>query len=333
MSSGRHTLIGRALVFAGALLLLSLPRAVADEGRWTNQIASLSSESEAEGQLNQLRARGVDAYWIRSTVPGVGIRYRVRCGRFASKAEAQLHGEQLRGQGAVREFFVAEYEAPTDSAIADRDRQAEATTHGAPAGLPAPTSASTRDESAAGPTVTHALARAAAPRSDPDFLTFEDKDIGYSFQHPSHWSGDVWNDPERLSQVGGGASFRSTEDRAFLNAIWNKLPGANDPQKYDNTKLVDAIVKHVATGADVTELSAGSRRVESRNHAITTYVDMTARFRDPATKSTTEQFFGTAVISRCERGILLVVVFYSQDAPPSSVSNVERIVRSVRAPS
>mgnify|MGYP001458467555 CR=1 FL=1 len=300
MGRERPAGIRKVRVLAGVLLLASLSRAVAAEGLWTTQVASMSSEREADAKVDQLKARGVDAYWVRSTVPRAGIRYRVRVGQFASKTEAQSNGERLRSQGVAQQFFVAEYEAPADPAIADRGRPTEAATNSAP--------------------------------GDSDFLTFEDAAVGYSFQHPSHWTGAAWSDAERLSRVGGGASFRSREDRTFLNAVWNKLPDANDPQKYDNTKLADTVVKNLRAGADMIELSAESPRVENDGSQIKMYVDLKARFLDPATNSTTEQFFGKAVISRCQQGILLVVVFYSQNAPPIAATNADRIVHSVRAP-
>lgn len=87
----------------------------------------------------------------------------------------------------------------------------------------------------------------------------------------------------------------------------------------------------MGSGTETKTLNEISRRVENESGQIRTYLDLNALFHDPAT-STTLNFLGKAVITRCQRGILLVVVFYSQDAPPAAATNAERIIRSVRAP-
>ena len=102
----RRVLRARALL-PGIVLLALLSPALAEQGIWTTQIAAPQNQQDAEKQVNELLTQGLDAYWIRADVPGVGTRYRVRIGRFASKAAAQENGERLRSQGVTREFFIA----------------------------------------------------------------------------------------------------------------------------------------------------------------------------------------------------------------------------------
>ncbi len=370
MKSARYLL-------SGLLLLWSFAPAFAQGRPWTTQIASFSTQSEADNKVSELKAQGLDAYRIKSNVPGAGVRYRVRIGRFANRAAAQANGEQLRNRGISPDYFVAEYEAPPRVAVAKTTPPVKAETQIAatvpvrpriiatptpapvkiseqvaltppnnrsasalpvankmptPAPVKTPAPAPTRSPEIAGnPKNSKGLVKSVTA-TPPGFQTFEDSTVGYSFDYPTYWIGAVWTDSEKVSQnVDGGASFKSKEDAAFLNVIWNKLPGANDPQKYDNTLLVDTIVKSMGSGTDTQTLNELSRRIENDTGQIRTYVEMNAIFRDP-TSTTTLNFLGKAVISRCQQGILLIVVFYSQDAPPAAATNAERIIRSVRPP-
>ncbi|HZS08843.1 MAG TPA: SPOR domain-containing protein [Blastocatellia bacterium] len=351
-------------LLSGILLLLSLSPAFA-QSSWTTQIASFSTQAEADSKVSGLKAQGLDAYWIKSNVPGAGVRYRVRVGRFPTRAAAQAKGEQLRKQGIAQDFFATSYETPPKPAATEPMTPARTETQTAAATAPVrpravtaptptPTPATINQHIAIAPPNKGAASATAASTSltmpgkakltrtpeltkpvkavNPGFAIFEDGSVGYAFEHPSYWTGAAWGDAEKVSQnVDGGASFKSREDAAFLNVIWNKLPGANDPQKYDNTLLVDTIVRSMGSGTETKTLNEISRRVENESGQIRTYLDLNALFHDPAT-STTLNFLGKAVITRCQRGILLVVVFYSQDAPPAAATNAERIIRSVRAP-
>jgi hypothetical protein len=80
-----------------------------------------------------------------------------------------------------------------------------------------------------------------------------------------------------------------------------------------------------------TQLQETARKVETGNGLIKTYLDLKAAFQTQG-QATPLDFLGKAVIIRAAKGILLVVAFYSKDAPPNAASVVERIIASVRAP-
>lgn len=362
------------IILCGSLwLLLSLT--VSAQRPFTTQIAALSSQPEAEEKVRELKSQGLDAYWIKSNVPGVGVRYRIRIGRFATRAAAQSQGEKLRRSGLIESFFIAEYEAPpkaaqpsvppvtrtpavaAQSGPASRPRLSESAVIPTPKPTPKPAPATIseqvamspaelkNDELPGGPAASEPVpatlpgnsVKAGKPAAtkpgkpvNPGFLRFQDPAIGYSFEHPASWSGAAWSEAERMAQnVDGGAVFQSQEDNAFLNVIWNRLPGANDPKKYENTRLVDTIVKSMSAGADT--LNELSREVEDEDGQIRTRLELNALFRNPQTAAPLN-FLGKAVITRCQQGILLVVVFYSQDARAEAALNAERLIRSVRAP-
>lgn len=85
------------------------------------QVVSASNEAEAMVIIAELKTKDIEAYLIKSEVPGKGIRYRVRVGKFSSIQSAKATGEQLVANGAIKEFAVMPYEPPTSSVAAKRE--------------------------------------------------------------------------------------------------------------------------------------------------------------------------------------------------------------------
>jgi photosystem II stability/assembly factor-like uncharacterized protein len=75
------------------------------------QVAAVLTQADAEAEVRNLRAKGLDAYWVRAQVPGKGTRYRVRVGRFSNEAEARQLVEQACAKGAIRQFVIAQGDA------------------------------------------------------------------------------------------------------------------------------------------------------------------------------------------------------------------------------
>ena len=97
------------LIVAALAFALSLT-GLAQAGQYTVQIDSMTAQDAAQGKVQELKAKGLNAYWLKSSVPGQGVRYRVRIGRFANRAAAQSYGTRLKQQGLAAEFFAALYE-------------------------------------------------------------------------------------------------------------------------------------------------------------------------------------------------------------------------------
>jgi photosystem II stability/assembly factor-like uncharacterized protein len=95
----------------------SIPVAMAQSRDFTIQVESALSEAEARSSVAKLRGQGLEAYWVKTTIPGMGMRYRVRIGRYQNYAQAKAKADQLLSAGAIKEFIVAVYDAPpSDSA-------------------------------------------------------------------------------------------------------------------------------------------------------------------------------------------------------------------------
>jgi len=85
------------------------------------QIASPTSEAEANNLIEELKTKGIEAYLVKSEVPGKGTRYRVRVGKFNSMQDAKATGNQLAANGTINEFAVMIYESPTVLTAAKND--------------------------------------------------------------------------------------------------------------------------------------------------------------------------------------------------------------------
>ena len=67
------------------------------EGDWVLQVNVHKSEAEADAQVAKLGSQGIPAYSVAVPSEGAGLagRYwRVRVGRFRSRADAQAYGQR-----------------------------------------------------------------------------------------------------------------------------------------------------------------------------------------------------------------------------------------------
>jgi hypothetical protein len=94
----------------------------AQSATFTVQIKASPTRAEAEEEVRQLKAQNVSAYIVKSEVPGKGIFYRVRAGVFTNRNDANRFGANLQQRGVVSEFFVTNYEKPSDE-VASRPAQ------------------------------------------------------------------------------------------------------------------------------------------------------------------------------------------------------------------
>ncbi|MBO0800278.1 MAG: CHAT domain-containing protein, partial [Blastocatellia bacterium] len=74
---------------------------------YTVQFAAEPTLESAQERAKNLRMMGLEAQIVKSKVKGKGVYYRIRAGNYATQAEAQNYGADLRGRGVVSDFFVA----------------------------------------------------------------------------------------------------------------------------------------------------------------------------------------------------------------------------------
>lgn len=337
-------------VFLFLLLFIFAPNQFAQSGKYTIQLEAAPSQAEADEKVKQLKTKGVEAYVLKSEVPGKGTFFRVRVGMFPSANEARQFGASLQKQGVVRDFFVAPFERSKEEVAAVNKPVVKPTP--APRNTPAANPPSTTPpgsdpakgkepskEAPKEPAKTEnpskpagkETATAALPASA-SFTQFRDPSIGYTFEYPSYWSGNSLNaDEAKAQRINAGAQFQSSKDSAFLQAIWNELDKANSPTN-DNDLIVDVILKSMRSSEGTRTMDETGRKVieDKAKGQIKTYLDLRASFQQEQT--TPLNFLGKAVIIRTAKGILLVATFYSKDSRPEVSAVADRIIASVKAP-
>ena len=120
------------------------------------------------------------------------------------------------------------------------------------------------------------------------------------------------------------------DDNAFLNVIWNELDKANNPAN-NNDLIVDVIMNSMKSGKETQKMEATSRKVEEVKGQIKTFLDLRATFQMPGQNSPLD-FAGKALIIRASKGILLVAVFYSKEAPATVPGLADKVIASVKTP-
>jgi photosystem II stability/assembly factor-like uncharacterized protein len=105
------TILPCSFVYPLALALLTFDLPAQAVG-YAIQVASTASQSEAEAIINELKAKGVDAYLLKAVVPRKGTRHRVRIGRFGTRLEAKEAGELALSRGFISEFIITTYAPP-----------------------------------------------------------------------------------------------------------------------------------------------------------------------------------------------------------------------------
>ena len=328
-------------IFSMAVVLILSGLAGAQGSGYAVQFGAFSVKEEAEDKVRDLKAKDVAAYIVKSSIPGKGVFYRVRAGFFTNQNQAKKFGASLQERGLVSEYFITAYEKPNVATASGAAPQAQSqapprTNQPAPNNLSvvtnsAPNLASNPGlrPSVVGVTATPPPAATAPPIG---FLRYQDPKIGYSFDYPNYWMGQPLTEKEASDKrMSAGAVFTSQRDRdtAFLYTVWNELDKANNPAD-ENDLIVEVILRGMSSG-NGTKLEETARRVEARNGLIKTYLDFKAAFQTQG-QSAPLDFLGKAVIVRASRGIMLVVTFYSKDAPPNAEIAADMIIASARPP-
>jgi HAE1 family hydrophobic/amphiphilic exporter-1 len=126
VEEGRLVMNKLAALFTCLLLLLAHPARTHAQGRfYTIQVASAPTEAEAQTLVAELAAAGLQAHWVRADVPGLGARYRVRFGRFATQTEAKAIAAQTLQRKAIKEYIVTFADSPARLSRASTENKAE----------------------------------------------------------------------------------------------------------------------------------------------------------------------------------------------------------------
>ncbi len=77
------------------------PTETAADGAWTVQLSAYQDRGEADRFAAGLRDKGYAPYIVEATIPGKGVWFRVRMGRFGSKDAASRYMDDFRRETAL----------------------------------------------------------------------------------------------------------------------------------------------------------------------------------------------------------------------------------------
>lgn len=308
------------------LVAVLLPNvAAAQTGLYAVQLEALTSLDGARQRVGELRSLDIPAYFVIGEVAGKGRFFRVRVGRFGSRAEARRYGDDLIARGAASSYFITGWEPPVAAVPAAEKSAAEEKPRPVASPVPPPPPPPSPAATVAPTSPVTPKAAPEAPKQVPATVAyhrFEDPAIGYSFEVPVSW------EEGHLSREKPGRVFRSVRDSAFLNVIWNKVERTNSPETGDDL-LVDIILRGMNAGKGTRQVVETSRRVVADGPLRKIFLDLDASFDMPGSE-TPGNFAGRSLIVRGDDGILLVAVFYHQSVAASVAATATRIVESFR---
>jgi photosystem II stability/assembly factor-like uncharacterized protein len=96
-----------AFLFLGLAISLSWNSSSAQTNEHTVQIASYLTAADAQAAVNRLRAKKLDAYWVKAEIPGMGTRYRVRLGHYPGEDDATLGAAEACKSRAFNQYLIA----------------------------------------------------------------------------------------------------------------------------------------------------------------------------------------------------------------------------------
>jgi cell division septation protein DedD len=76
-------------------------------GKYTLQVGSYPTEEEAKERVDSLREHGLNPFLRQAEVKGLGLRYRLFVGGFASREEAEKSGKEYQAQHVIHSFLVS----------------------------------------------------------------------------------------------------------------------------------------------------------------------------------------------------------------------------------
>jgi cell division septation protein DedD len=76
-------------------------------GKYTLQVGSYPTEAEAKERVDSLREHGLNPFLRQAEVKGLGLRYRLFVGGFASREEAEKSGKEYQAQHVIHSFLVS----------------------------------------------------------------------------------------------------------------------------------------------------------------------------------------------------------------------------------
>ncbi len=96
----------KVCLFAMIFFSLTLVSTSAQTRNTSIQVAAYVTSGEAQDEVNRLKSRGMDAFYVKAEIPKIGTRYRVRIGKYSDDSTAMLGAAKACGSGAFSQFLI-----------------------------------------------------------------------------------------------------------------------------------------------------------------------------------------------------------------------------------
>ena len=104
--SPHHIYQVRVCLLALILFSFALTSTFAQTKNTSIQVAAYVTSGEAQDEVNRLKSRGMDAFYVKAEIPKIGTRYRVRIGKYSDDTAAMLGAAKACGTGAFSQFLI-----------------------------------------------------------------------------------------------------------------------------------------------------------------------------------------------------------------------------------
>jgi len=84
--------------------------AKAEKGAFTLQVVAYNDAKQADAEVAALKAHGLEAYAVESSIPGKGTVHRVRVGRYATRVAAETAAHDITAAEPSAHPMVVQYE-------------------------------------------------------------------------------------------------------------------------------------------------------------------------------------------------------------------------------
>lgn len=95
------------------------------EADYTIQLASVTSPDDAWRLVDRLEAAGLGAYVVKVSLPGIGVRYRIRYGRYRTAIEARNDAEKVLKSGIIENVVVMREEGRREPRVSGSGARGE----------------------------------------------------------------------------------------------------------------------------------------------------------------------------------------------------------------
>ena len=70
------------------------------------QVAAYVTSGEAQDEVNRLKSKGIEAFFVKAEIPKIGTRYRVRVGKYPDDSAAMLGAAKVCGSNSFSQFLI-----------------------------------------------------------------------------------------------------------------------------------------------------------------------------------------------------------------------------------